>query len=40
MLDTDLAELFGMPTKVFNQAVKRNICLNCCEIFDTPRKKY
>lgn len=24
MLDADLAELFGVPTKVFNQAVKRN----------------
>ena len=25
MIDTDLAELYGVPTKVFNQAVKRNI---------------
>jgi len=25
MLDTDLAELYGVPTKVLNQAVKRNI---------------
>jgi len=25
MLDTDLAELFGVPTKVFNQAVMRNL---------------
>ncbi len=25
MLDADLAELFGVPTKVLNQAVKRNI---------------
>lgn len=25
MLDSDLAELYGVPTKVFNQAVKRNI---------------
>jgi hypothetical protein len=24
ILDTDLAELYGVPTKVFNQAVKRN----------------
>src|SRR5580700_478436 len=24
MLDTDLAELYDVPTKVFNQAVKRN----------------
>jgi hypothetical protein len=24
MLDADLAELYGVPTKVFNQAVKRN----------------
>jgi len=24
MLDTDLAELYGVPTKAFNQAVKRN----------------
>lgn len=24
MLDRDLAELYGVPTKVFNQAVKRN----------------
>ena len=24
MLDRDLAELFGVPTKVFNQAVTRN----------------
>ena len=24
MLDTDLADLYGVPTKVFNQAVKRN----------------
>jgi hypothetical protein len=24
MLDSDLAELYGVPTKVFNQAVKRN----------------
>ncbi len=24
MLDSDLAELFGVETKVFNQAVKRN----------------
>ena len=25
MLDTDLAALYGVPTKVFNQAVKRNM---------------
>jgi hypothetical protein len=25
MLDSDLAELFGIPTNVFNQAVKRNL---------------
>lgn len=25
MLDADLAELFGVPTKVFNQAIKRNL---------------
>ena len=25
MLDFDLAELYGVETKVFNQAVKRNI---------------
>lgn len=25
MLDFDLAELYGVPTKVFNQAVKRNL---------------
>ncbi len=25
MLDSDLAELYGVSTKVFNQAVKRNI---------------
>ncbi len=25
MLDTDLAELYGVPTKALNQAVKRNI---------------
>jgi len=24
MLDADLAELYGVPTKVFNQAVRRN----------------
>jgi hypothetical protein len=24
MLDADLAELYGIPTKVFNQAVQRN----------------
>ncbi len=24
MLDTDLAELYDVPTKVLNQAVKRN----------------
>ena len=24
MLDSDLAELYGVPTKVLNQAVKRN----------------
>ena len=24
MLDNDLAELYGVPTKVLNQAVKRN----------------
>ena len=24
MLDRDLAELYGVPTRVFNQAVKRN----------------
>jgi len=24
MLDSDLAELYGVSTKVFNQAVKRN----------------
>jgi len=24
MLDSDLAELYGVPTKAFNQAVKRN----------------
>lgn len=26
MLDSDLAELYGVETKVLNQAVKRNIC--------------
>lgn len=25
MLDSDLAKLYGVPVKVFNQAVKRNI---------------
>ena len=25
MLDRDLAELYGVPTKVLNQAVKRNL---------------
>jgi hypothetical protein len=25
MLDTDLAEFYGVPTKVFNQAIKRNL---------------
>jgi hypothetical protein len=25
MLDSDLAELYGVPTKVFNQAVRRNL---------------
>jgi len=25
MLDADLAGLYGVPTKVFNQAVKRNL---------------
>ena len=25
LLDADLAELYGVPTKVFNQAVKRNL---------------
>ena len=25
MLDSDLAELFGVPTKVFNQSVRRNL---------------
>ena len=25
MLDSDLAEIYGVPTKVLNQAVKRNI---------------
>ena len=25
MLDRDLAEMYGVPTKVLNQAVKRNI---------------
>ncbi|MDP1995948.1 MAG: ORF6N domain-containing protein [Gallionella sp.] len=25
MLDADLAELFGVPTKAFNQAIKRNL---------------
>ncbi|MCA1556719.1 MAG: ORF6N domain-containing protein [Acidobacteria bacterium] len=25
MLDSDLAKLYGVPTKVFNQAVKRNL---------------
>ncbi|MBR4613900.1 MAG: ORF6N domain-containing protein [Kiritimatiellae bacterium] len=25
MLDRDLAELYGVPTKALNQAVKRNI---------------
>jgi len=25
ILDRDLAELYGVPTKVFNQAVKRNV---------------
>jgi hypothetical protein len=24
ILDADIAELYGVPTKVFNQAVKRN----------------
>ena len=24
LLDSDLAELYGVPTKAFNQAVKRN----------------
>jgi hypothetical protein len=26
MLDADLADLYGVPTKVLNQAVKRNGC--------------
>jgi len=25
MLDSDLAELYGVPTKAFNQAIKRNL---------------
>jgi hypothetical protein len=25
MLDIDLAELYGVPTKVFNQSIKRNL---------------
>lgn len=25
MLDSDLAEIYGVETKVFNQAVKRNV---------------
>jgi hypothetical protein len=25
MIDSDLAELYGVPTKVLNQAVKRNL---------------
>lgn len=25
LLDSDIAELFGVPTKVFNQAIKRNL---------------
>lgn len=25
MLDSDLAELYGVPTKVFNHAVRRNL---------------
>jgi hypothetical protein len=25
MLDADLAEMYGVPTKVFNQAIKRNL---------------
>jgi len=25
LLDADLAELYGVPTKVFNQAVRRNL---------------
>ncbi len=25
MIDTDLSDLYGVPTKVLNQAVKRNI---------------
>jgi hypothetical protein len=28
MLDSDLAELYGVPTKVLNQAVKRNAGLD------------
>ena len=36
LLDSDLAELYGVPTKVLKQAVRRNmigfpmiLCLNC-----------
>ena len=25
MLDSDLAQLYGVPTKVFNQQVRRNV---------------
>jgi hypothetical protein len=32
MLDSDLAELYGVETKVLNQAVKRNLEVTYCDL--------
>ncbi len=40
MLDRDLAELYGVPTKVFNQAIRRNMRrFPPKRNGDTPQKK-
>lgn len=40
MLDRDLAEIYGVPTKAFNQAVKRNSARFPEDfMFDSPKKK-
>ena len=39
MLDRDLAQIYGVATKAFNQAVKRNAARFPEECFDSPKKK-
>jgi ORF6N domain-containing protein len=40
MLDVDLAALYGVATKVFNQAVKHNPVSPTTSCFDLQKKRY